>query len=42
MSFQKYYGLAPGALRLSTVARVPERLYLSPDLDRARIERLAS
>ncbi|MGH7190120.1 MAG: hypothetical protein ACREF0_13200 [Acetobacteraceae bacterium] len=42
MSFRKYYGLAPGALRPSALARVPERLYLSPDVDRARMARLAS
>ncbi|MGH7108477.1 MAG: hypothetical protein ACREFT_18440 [Acetobacteraceae bacterium] len=42
MSFQKYYGLAPGELRPSALARIPERLYLSPNVDRARMVRLAS
>jgi flavin reductase (DIM6/NTAB) family NADH-FMN oxidoreductase RutF len=36
MSFAKFYGLAPGQLRNSTLAQVPEDLYRSPDVDRAR------
>ncbi len=35
MSFQKLYGLGPQA-HPSTLARIPERLYRSPDVDRAR------
>lgn len=42
MSFQKYYGLAPGELQPSALARIPQRLYLSPDVDRARMVWLAS
>jgi flavin reductase (DIM6/NTAB) family NADH-FMN oxidoreductase RutF len=36
MSFQKFYRLAPEQVHPSTLARVPERLYRSPDVDRAR------
>ncbi len=36
MSFQKFYGLAPEQLHDSTLARIPESLYRSPDVDRAR------
>lgn len=36
MSFAKFYGLMPGELRASTLARLPEALYRSPDVDRAR------
>jgi hypothetical protein len=36
MSFQKFYGLAPGQLRPSLLASIPERSYRSPDVDRAR------
>ncbi|SEP52519.1 flavin reductase family protein [Amycolatopsis saalfeldensis] len=35
MSFQQLYGLGPRAHE-STLARIPERLYRGPDLDRAR------
>lgn len=35
MSFQQFYGLAPGRLRPSTLATIPEGLYRSPDVDRA-------
>ncbi|MEU8244761.1 flavin reductase family protein [Nonomuraea sp. NPDC048916] len=35
MSFQKLYGLGP-QVHPSTLARIPERFYRSPDLDRAR------
>ena len=37
MSFAKFYGLEPGQLMPSTLASVPEALYRSPDVDRARI-----
>lgn len=36
MSFQKFYGLAPDQLHDSTLARIPEAMYRSPDVDRAR------
>jgi flavin reductase (DIM6/NTAB) family NADH-FMN oxidoreductase RutF len=36
MSFGRFYGLAPGQLLDSTLAQVPEDLYRSPDVDRAR------
>jgi flavin reductase (DIM6/NTAB) family NADH-FMN oxidoreductase RutF len=35
MSFQKFYGLA-GQVHDSRLASIPERLYRSPDVDRAR------
>lgn len=35
MSFQKFYGLGP-QLRPSTLATIPEAVYRSPDVDRAR------
>lgn len=35
MSFQRYYGLGP-ALHASTLATIPESLYRSPDIARAR------
>ncbi len=35
MSFQKFYGLAPGQIHESTLAKIPEALYRSPDIDRA-------
>lgn len=38
MSFQEFYGLAPGKIRPSTLAEIPERLYRSPDVARARGE----
>jgi flavin reductase (DIM6/NTAB) family NADH-FMN oxidoreductase RutF len=38
MSFQEFYGLAAGKLRPSTLAEIPERLYRSPDVARARAE----
>lgn len=38
MSFQEYYGLAPHKLHASILAQIPERLYRSPDIDRARTE----
>jgi flavin reductase (DIM6/NTAB) family NADH-FMN oxidoreductase RutF len=36
MSFQKFYGLAPGELHESTLGQIPEAMYRSPDVDRAR------
>jgi flavin reductase (DIM6/NTAB) family NADH-FMN oxidoreductase RutF len=42
MSFQEFYGLAPGKLHRSALGEVPERLYRSPDLERARQEGLAA
>uniref|UniRef100_UPI0031DE9692 flavin reductase family protein n=1 Tax=Saccharothrix mutabilis TaxID=33921 RepID=UPI0031DE9692 len=35
MSFQKFYGLGP-QVHPSTLARIPERLYRGPDIERAR------
>ncbi len=37
MSFQKFYGLAEGETHGSTLGSVPEALYRSPDVDRARM-----
>ena len=37
MSFAKFCGLEPGQLMPSTLASVPEALYRSPDVGRARI-----
>ncbi|HET8880562.1 MAG TPA: flavin reductase family protein, partial [Solimonas sp.] len=36
MSFQKFYGLAPGQLHPSRLGEIPEATYRSPDVDRAR------
>jgi flavin reductase (DIM6/NTAB) family NADH-FMN oxidoreductase RutF len=36
MSFQKFYGLTDGQVHASKLGTVPERLYRSPDVDRAR------
>lgn len=36
MSFQKFYGLAPSQLHASTLSSIPEKMYRSPDVDRAR------
>ena len=36
MSFQKFYGLAAGQLQSSRLAGIPEGMYRSPDIDRAR------
>jgi hypothetical protein len=36
MSFQEFYGLAPGKVRPSRLGEIPEALYRSPDVDRAR------
>ena len=35
MSFQQFYGLGP-QLQKSTLAEIPEALYRSPEVDRAR------
>lgn len=35
MSFQEFYGLGP-QLQVSTLGQIPESLYRSPDVDRAR------
>ena len=37
MSFQKYYGLGSEQLHASSLATIPEALYRSPDVDRARL-----
>ena len=37
MSFQKFYGLEPHPLHESTLAQIPESMYRSPDVVRARI-----
>jgi flavin reductase (DIM6/NTAB) family NADH-FMN oxidoreductase RutF len=36
MSFQKFYGLAPGQVHESALSEIPESLYRSPDIDRSR------
>jgi len=36
MSFQKFYGLAEGQIHPSLLGEIPEALYRSPDVDRAR------
>ena len=36
MSFQKFYGLAPGQVHGSRLGEIPEATYLSPDVARAR------
>lgn len=36
MSFQKFYGLAPGQVHSSRLGEIPEATYLSPDVARAR------
>jgi flavin reductase (DIM6/NTAB) family NADH-FMN oxidoreductase RutF len=40
MSFQKFYGLAAGELHESLLSSIPEAIYRSPDVDRARSARL--
>ena len=42
MSFQKFYGLAPEQVHGSELARIPEALYRSPDVERARVSFPAS
>lgn len=41
MSFQKFYGLGGEQLHPSALAGIPEALYRSPDVDRARREAMA-
>jgi flavin reductase (DIM6/NTAB) family NADH-FMN oxidoreductase RutF len=41
MSFQKFYGLGDGELHDSKLGRIPEKMYRSPDVDRARAEATA-
>jgi flavin reductase (DIM6/NTAB) family NADH-FMN oxidoreductase RutF len=36
MSFQEFYGLGPRKLQESTLGEIPESLYRTPDVDRAR------
>jgi len=36
MSFQKFYGLAPGQLHASALGQIPEAMYRTPDVDRGR------
>jgi hypothetical protein len=36
MSFQKFYGLASDQLHASALGQIPEALYCTPDVDRAR------
>lgn len=40
MSYSRYYGLGPELVE-STLARIPERQYRTPDIDRAQAESLA-
>jgi flavin reductase (DIM6/NTAB) family NADH-FMN oxidoreductase RutF len=37
MSFQKFYGLEPRQRQHSTLGEIPEALYRSPDVDKARV-----
>ena len=37
MSFQKVYGLGSGQLHASALSSIPEAMYRSPDVDRARL-----
>jgi len=41
MSFQKFYGLGGEQLHPSALASIPEALYRSPDVDRARRQAMA-
>lgn len=41
MSFQKFYGLAPGQVHPSRLGEIEEASYLSPDVERARRVQLA-
>jgi flavin reductase (DIM6/NTAB) family NADH-FMN oxidoreductase RutF len=41
MSFQEFYGLAPAKAHRSRLGEIPERLYRSPDIERARVEAAA-
>ena len=38
MSFQKFYGLTPRQVHESRLSEIPEQLYLTPDVARARAE----
>jgi flavin reductase (DIM6/NTAB) family NADH-FMN oxidoreductase RutF len=38
LSFQKFYGLAPGQIHESTLSLIPEAAYRGPDIERARSE----
>jgi flavin reductase (DIM6/NTAB) family NADH-FMN oxidoreductase RutF len=40
MSYSRYYGLGPELVE-STLARIPEELYRTPDIDRAQAEQLS-
>jgi flavin reductase (DIM6/NTAB) family NADH-FMN oxidoreductase RutF len=42
MSFQEFYGLSSRKVHSSTLAQIPERLYQSPDVERAGITRAIS
>jgi flavin reductase (DIM6/NTAB) family NADH-FMN oxidoreductase RutF len=42
VSFQKFYGLAEGELHDSMLGRIPEKMYRSPDVDRAKAEAMAA
>jgi flavin reductase (DIM6/NTAB) family NADH-FMN oxidoreductase RutF len=37
LSFQKFYGLQAGQLHESRLSQIPEKMYRSPDVDRARV-----
>ena len=37
MSFQHFYGLEPYQVRESTLAKIPESSYRTPDIERARV-----
>lgn len=41
MSFQQFYGLQPQRLQPSALATIPEAMYRSPDVDRARAAAVA-
>lgn len=38
MSFQKFYGLADGQIHPSFLGEIPEELYRSPDVERAKLQ----
>jgi flavin reductase (DIM6/NTAB) family NADH-FMN oxidoreductase RutF len=40
MSFQKFYGLADDQAHPSRLGEIPEEMYRSPDVERARLERV--
>jgi flavin reductase (DIM6/NTAB) family NADH-FMN oxidoreductase RutF len=42
MSFQKFYGLAEGELHDSKLGWIPEKMYRSPDVDRAKAEAMTA